>query len=186
MMANQELTALVGKELIIRGARHLCLAANDDRLLLLQLCARDEPLLKTGDPVQYIIARHPEWYNGELVWAHGSYFPPCVYRDDPAAGFPCAQALLDAVLALTGGMLYAAMLDNEDGTRCAGLFTSEKEARDWLERDIAEDACAPELRKTLEVERLTLEDYQRAKGELGLDNAYWIEAHRANEPALDL
>lgn len=185
-MTAHEMQALVGKTLTIRGAHHLCLAASSDSLLLLQLCACDETLFKAGDPVQYIVAKHPEWHQGELVWGSGSYYPPHAYRDDPAAGAPCTQALLDAVIDLAGGMLYAAMQETESGTRCAALCTSEKEAREWLERDVAQDSMAPELRDRLGVDRLTLEDYQRARDEWGLDNAYWVEAHHANAPGRDL
>ena len=100
-MTQQELTALVGKEITIRGDRHLCLAAGSDKLLLLQICEKDEPLIKAGDPVQYIVANHPDWHNGELVWAQGSYYPLFVYRAHSEAGSPCARALLDASLCLT-------------------------------------------------------------------------------------
>lgn len=74
-MTQQELSALVGKEFMIRRARHICLAASAGSLLFLQICARDEPLLKAGDPIQYVVARHPSWHDGELTWDSGSYYP---------------------------------------------------------------------------------------------------------------
>lgn len=74
-MNQQELNALVGKELMIRKAKYICLAAGEDSLLLLQICTRDEKLLKNGDPVQFVVAWHPDWYCGELTWSNGSYYP---------------------------------------------------------------------------------------------------------------
>ena len=74
-MNQQELNALVGKELMIRKAKYICLAAGEDSLLLLQICTRDEKLLKNGDPVQFVVAWYPDWYCGELTWSNGSYYP---------------------------------------------------------------------------------------------------------------
>ena len=73
-MNQQELNTLVGKELMIRKAKYICLAAGEDSLLLLQICTRDEKLLKNGDPVQFVVAWHPDWYCGELTWSNGSYY----------------------------------------------------------------------------------------------------------------
>lgn len=102
-MTQQELTALVGRELMIRNARHLCLAATHDALLLLQICSHDEPCLKAGEPVQYIVARHPCWHKGELIWDSGSYYPLLMYRGHLPSEEPSALALLDASLCLADG-----------------------------------------------------------------------------------
>lgn len=101
-MTVHEMHALVGKTLTIRRAKHLCLAAGSDSLLLLQLCARDEALFRTGDPVQYIVAQYPEWHQGELVWGQGHYYPICSYTEDGPSSTAAACALLDAALCLAG------------------------------------------------------------------------------------
>ena len=84
---------------------YICLAAGEDSLLLLQICTRDEKLLKNGDPVQFVVAWHPDWYCGELTWSNGSYYP--LY----GAGYMwtgCASALvlLEAALHLTGNAAH--------------------------------------------------------------------------------
>lgn len=104
-MTQQELNALVGKEFMIRGAGHICLAASAGSLLFLQICARDEPLLKAGDPVQYVVARYPSWYDGELTWGSGSYYPLYAYGNGSQADSASGLALLDAALRLTGGAI---------------------------------------------------------------------------------
>lgn len=100
-MTQQEINALVGKTIVIRNTPHLCLCSGDDAILLLQICAKDEPLFKSGDPVQYIVGHYPEWSSGQLVWCHGSYYPIYSYCEQsklPAS----AQALQDALGHLTG------------------------------------------------------------------------------------
>lgn len=99
-MTSQELNSYVGKTLSIRGSNHLCLAAGHDALLLLQICGHDEPLLKAGEPVQYIVARRPSLYGGTLVWDQGAYFPILAYRNE--AGDATAKALWNAALRLAG------------------------------------------------------------------------------------
>ena len=105
-MTQQELNALVGKEFMIRGTRHICLAASAGSLLFLQICARDEPLLKAGDPIQYVVARHPSWHDGELTWDSGSYYPLYAYRNGSHADTASGLALLDAALHLTGNAAH--------------------------------------------------------------------------------
>lgn len=104
-MNQQELNALVGKELMIRKAKYICLAAGEDSLLLLQICTRDEKLLKGGDPVQFVVAWHPDWYCGELAWSNGSYYP--LYgAGHMRTGCASALALLEAALHLTGNAAH--------------------------------------------------------------------------------
>ena len=55
-MNQSELNALLGKTVLIRGGEHFCCAVGNDRLLLLQCAAKDEPLFRKGEPVQYIVA----------------------------------------------------------------------------------------------------------------------------------
>ena len=74
-MSQSELHALLGKTLLIRGDEHFCCGVGNDRLLLLQCAAKDGPLFRKGEPVQYIVACHPRWSDGTLVWAQGAYFP---------------------------------------------------------------------------------------------------------------
>ena len=95
-MDQKQLNRMVGKVLTIRGATHLCLASGRDTLLLLQLAMRDEVLFRHGDPVQYIVANHPDWHEDQLVWGQGEYYPLLAYRatDDVPAS---VQALKDAV-----------------------------------------------------------------------------------------
>ena len=52
MMTRQEMDTLVGQTLIIREFPHICLAAGDDALLLLQIAVKDESFLKKGDPIK--------------------------------------------------------------------------------------------------------------------------------------
>ena len=124
-MTRQEINACVGKTFQIRGARHMCIAAGNDALMLLQLCERDEPLFKLGDPVQYVVAKHPEWYNGELIWAQGAYFTLLQYRGSNASS---VDALLDAALDLSDNPLYIAMVSDDAGIRCAGVYTQQRDA----------------------------------------------------------
>ena len=98
-MSRPWLESMAGQVLTVRGAPHLCLAAGEDALLLLQLAMRDEPLFRRGDPVQYIVAHGPYWHGNELVWRQGEYFPLLGYRSTEAMP-ASAQALADAVRSL--------------------------------------------------------------------------------------
>ncbi len=53
-MKQSDIHALVGKEIIIRSARHICIGASKDALILLEIDA-------DGKPVQYIVAHHPSF-----------------------------------------------------------------------------------------------------------------------------
>lgn len=94
-MNQSELNALLGKTVLIRGCEHLCCGVGNDRLLLLQCAAKDEPLFRKGEPVQYIVACHPRWDVGTLVWAQGAYFPIVPLLDGLTASAKAFRAAAD-------------------------------------------------------------------------------------------
>ncbi|WP_418232485.1 hypothetical protein [Butyricicoccus sp.] len=94
-MNQSELKALLGKTVLIRGCEHLCCGVGNDRLLLLQCAAKDEPLFRKGEPVQYIVACHPRWDVGTLVWAQGAYFPIVPLLDGLTASAKAFRAAAD-------------------------------------------------------------------------------------------
>jgi|GEM_PF-4536815 len=94
-MNQSELKALLGKTVLIRGCEHLCCGVGNDRLLLLQCAAKDEPLFRKGELVQYIVACHPRWDVGTLVWAQGAYFPIVPLLDGLTASAKAFRAAAD-------------------------------------------------------------------------------------------
>ena len=94
-MNQSELKALLGKTVLIRGCEHLCCGVGNDRLLLLQCAAKDEPLFRKGEPIQYIVACHPRWDVGTLVWAQGAYFPIVPLLDGLTASAKAFRAAAD-------------------------------------------------------------------------------------------
>ena len=119
----------IGKIVVSHKTNYLCVALENDALLLLQL--RED-----GTPLQFIVAHHPDLYNDELVWSNGDYFPFFAYHNSSA---PVAEALRDSGFAMGGDQVYAAMVDDELGVRCAGIFTRYNAARHALECLIAKD-----------------------------------------------
>ena len=97
-MNQSELNALLGKTVLIRGGEHFCCAVGNDRLLLLQYAAKDEPLFRRGEPVQYIVACHPRWVAGTLVWAQGTYFPIVPILDGLTASAKALRAAVDSLM----------------------------------------------------------------------------------------
>ena len=97
-MNQSELKALLGKIVLIRGCEHFCCAVGNDRLLLLQYAAQDEPLFRKGEPVQYIVACHPRWVDGTLVWAQGAYFPIVLIPDGLTASAKALRAAVDSLM----------------------------------------------------------------------------------------
>ena len=97
-MNQSELKALLGKIVLIRGCEHFCCAVGSDRLLLLQYAAKDEPLFRRGEPVQYIVACHPRWVDGTLVWAQGAYFPIVLIPDGLTASAKALRAAVDSLM----------------------------------------------------------------------------------------
>ena len=94
-MNQSELKALLGKTVLIRGGEHFCCAVGNDRLLLLQCAAKDEPLFRKGEPAQYIVAYHRRWDDGTLVWAQGAYFPIVPLFDGLTASAKAFRAAAD-------------------------------------------------------------------------------------------
>lgn len=165
-MKSDELSGYIGCTFEIRSVKHLCVAASKTALLLLQFRS-------DGRPLQYIVAHHPDWYNGELVWAQGGYY--LLDRTDPSS------ALRDAAVELNTTRFYAAMADDDWDTHCIGVFTSERLAEKALEEAIAKDIAAREYAKDHGYGALTLADYQRASELAGLENAFWIEEKCLNQ-----
>ena len=97
-MNQSELNALLGKIVFIRGCEHLCCAVGNDRLLLLQYAAKDEPLFRKGEPVQYNVARHPRWVDSTLVWAQGAYFPIVPTFDGLTASAKALRTAADCLM----------------------------------------------------------------------------------------
>ena len=152
MLTRQEMDALVGKTLIIRDFPHICLAAGDDALLLLQIAVKDESFIRKGQPIKYIVAHYPEFQGDKLVWGQGEYYDIWAYREND--GIPAtAQARRDASLSLVGRKLSVAMLNDGNGTRCAGVFTTATRAETWLEKSIQVDADAHTWVETKHVNR---------------------------------
>ncbi len=174
-MNQSEINACVGKTFQIRGAAHLCVAAGDGALLLLQIAATDEPLLKKGDPVQYIVARYPDTFNGELVWGQGAYFLP-----DQRTASPTAFALRDAADELVSSPMYVAMADDDLGARCVGVFTRRDMAETALERLINKNENVTDYCEEYAKEHFTFSEFQELYAERGLDDCYWIEEHESN------
>ena len=152
MLTRQEMDALVGKTLIIRDFPHICLAAGDDALLLLQIAVKDESFIRKGQPIKYIVAHYPEFQGDKLVWGQGEYYDIWSYREND--GIPAtAKALRDASLSLAGHKVSIAMLNDSNGTKCAGVFTSREQAENWLERSSKADADAYTWVETKHVNR---------------------------------
>ena len=97
-MNQSELNVLLGKNVLIRGCEHLCCAVGNDSLLLLQYAAKDEPLFRKGEPVQYIVACHPRWADSTLVWAQGAYFPIVPILDGLTASAKALRAAADYLM----------------------------------------------------------------------------------------
>ena len=171
-MDKQEMKALIGTSFPIHGVRHTCVAADGNVLILLQYDKDDVP-------VQYVAAHYPSWYEGELVWNQGDYFPLFYYIGSDT---PMADALRDAALAANGGTVYVAMADSDQGARCAGVFTREQGAIDVLEKLIVRDGAAAGYNGQLGMHKLTLAEYQKLHKEKSLDNAYWVSEMRVNRP----
>ena len=111
------------RQLVIRGVPHLCVAAEKECLMFLQFT-------EEGAPIQYVVAHHPMLYKGEMVWSNGDYFPFLNYTGSVT---PMADAIRDAGFAMGSDTVYAAMADDELGTRCVGVFTEDISARTALE-----------------------------------------------------
>nr|DAW90221.1 MAG TPA: hypothetical protein [Bacteriophage sp.] len=172
---EEAFASYIGKIVVSHETNYLCVALENDALLLLQL-------LDNGTPLQFIVAHHPDLYNEELVWSNGDYFPFFAYHSSDA---PIAQALRDSGLAMGGGKVYAAMVDDELGARCAGIFTQYNTACHVLECLIAKDETVRDLiGQSGNNNRLTLSEYKRLFDQYSLENAYWIEEKTMNQVSM--
>lgn len=170
-MNQSDINALVGKELIIRSARHLCIGAGTDSLMLLQLN-------NTGKPIQYIVAHHPDFYESELVWASGDYYLGFQFA---GANQPMSTSLREAALCLDDTPLYAAMMSDDWNARCIGVFAERSYAVRTLEKLINQDGEVQHYCKKCGIERLSLESLGELRCEHGWENNYWIEEHPVNK-----
>lgn len=101
-----------------------------------------------------------------------------------AATHPLHKPLRDSGLAMGGGKVYAAMVDDELGARCAGIFTQYNTACHLLECLIAKDETVRDLIGQSGNNRLTLSEYKRLFDQYSLDNAYWIEEKTMNQVSM--
>ena len=100
---------------------------------------KDESFIRRVQPIKYIVAHYPEFQGDKLVWGQGEYYDIWAYWEND--GIPAtAQALQDASLSLAGRKLSVAMLNDGNGTRCAGVFTTGTRAETWLEKSMQVDA----------------------------------------------
>ena len=176
-MTDQEIKSYVGKTICIRGTQHVCVAAGMQQLMLLQLDSK-------GNPIQYIVAHSPSLYKGELVWDAGDYFIAAVYGACEDSD-PMIRAIRGAALAMQSNTLYVAMADDDIGCRCVGAFTHIDMAMSALDKLIAQDSEACRIAAELGKDKLTYQEYRAlCCNESGLDNAYWIEERRINQPSL--
>ena len=97
-MNQSELNALLGKIVRIRGDEHFCCGVGNDRLLLLQCAAKDGPLFRKGEPVQYIRASPPRWVADTLGWPQGTYFPIVPFLDGLTASAKALRAAVDSLM----------------------------------------------------------------------------------------
>lgn len=170
MKAN-ELTAMVGETITIRSTRHVCVGAGIDALLLLQF-------ENNGEPLQYIVAHHPCYYENELVWANGEYYPLFNYKGTEEA---MSSALRDASLALNDSMIYVAMADEGNGAESLGAYTKEDQAVHVLEAAINTDCEIKRVLSERGKQRFTLDEYMKLFGRLNQWSQYWIVRQRVNQ-----
>ncbi len=170
-MTQSDIHALVGKEIIIRSARHICIGASKDALMLLELDA-------DGKPVQYIVAHHPSFHNGELIWANGNYFLGFQF---PGMDSSTGSSLREAALCLDSTILYVAMASDDYSVRCIGVFTDQNRAATALEELINRDDEVHQYKMEYGVDHFSLEDFEKLCVERSLENDYWIEEHSVNK-----
>lgn len=170
-MKQSDLNALVGKEIIIRSARHICIGAGKETLMLLELNAE-------GKPVQYIVAHHPSFYNGELIWSNGNYFLGFQF---PGMDSSTGPSLRDAALCLDNPLLYVAMVSDDYGVRSIGIFTDQNRAATALEELLNRDVEVRQYKAEYDVNHFSLEDFKELYVERSLENDYWIEEHSVNK-----
>lgn len=79
------MTDYLGKTVVIRGVKHICIAARENDLLLLEM---------DGDrPVQYVVAHSVYRHEDGLCWLNGDYFPLPLYPDSLTALINTLEAM---------------------------------------------------------------------------------------------
>ncbi len=169
-MTPSELKTYVGREIFIRGVKHLCISASPTALLLIEFNHEDRP-------IQYIVSHYPDLYGGELIWAQGGYYP---FFYPSLGDKTISDALCGAVLELDDTIFYAAMADDDLGARCIGVFTEEHLAKQELEKVMNNSDDARIYCHTAKQSRLSLDEYNQLRDERMWENAYWIEEHEPN------
>lgn len=170
-MKQSDINALVGKEIIIRSVRHVCISAGKEALMLLELNAE-------GKPVQYIVAHHPSFHNGELIWTNGNYF---LGFQLPGLDSSTGSSLRDAALCLDNTILYVAMVSDDYGVRSIGVFIDQNRAATALEELINRDDEVCQYKAEYGVKQFSLKDFKELYVERSLENDYWIEEHSVNK-----
>ena len=79
------MTDYLGMTAVIRGVKHICIAARENDLLLLEM---------DGDrPIQYVVAHGAYTHEDGLCWLNGDYFPLPLYPDSLTALINALEAM---------------------------------------------------------------------------------------------
>ena len=79
------MTDCLGKTVIIRGVKHICIAARENDLLMLEM--------DDDRPVQYVVAHGAYTHEDVLCWLNGDYFPLPLYPDSLTALINSLEAM---------------------------------------------------------------------------------------------
>ncbi len=170
-MKKSEIDTLFGKILYIRDHQHILIGARDDAMLLLEFNSKEQPY-------QYVVAHHPSFHKGELVWTQGSYYPFYHPRYDIGSMTACLQG---AAMELHNKPFYAAMADDDLPPRCIGIFSDKSLAENAAEKVMNRSDEAVTLCHELNKPQLTLSEYSALRDDRLLEKTYWIEEHSPNK-----
>ena len=79
------MTDYLGKTVIIHGVKHICIAARENDLLMLEM--------DDDRPVQYVVAHGAYTHEDVLCWLSGDYFPLPLYPDSLTALINTLEAM---------------------------------------------------------------------------------------------
>ena len=79
------MTDYLGKTVIIHGVKHICIAARENDLLMLEM--------DDDRPVQYVVAHGAYTHEDVLCWLNGDYFPLPLYPDSLTALINSLEAM---------------------------------------------------------------------------------------------
>lgn len=79
------MTDYLGKTVIIHGVKHICIAARENDLLMLEM--------DDDRPVQYVVAHGAYTHEDVLCWLNGDYFPLPLYPDSLTALINTLEAM---------------------------------------------------------------------------------------------